>query len=67
MKTVLIVTLMIMGQEKPTQNAMEMTTLEVCETEAHQFMTHKFADEVQSKIVFRSAACAQAQSAGKDT
>ncbi len=58
MKTILIVTLLFLGQEKPTQQAGEMADLKTCEVEAHEFMTHQFADEVQSKIVFRSAACA---------
>lgn len=58
MKVLLIVTLMLMGQEKPAQQAGEMKDLKTCEVEAHKFMTHKFADEVQSKIKFRSAACA---------
>ncbi len=66
MKVILIVTLMIMGQEKPTQNAMEMKDLKQCEIQAHGFMTHKFPDEVQSKIKFRSAACAFAMP-GQDT
>ncbi len=66
MKTILIVTLMLMGQEKPTQNAKEETTLQECEIEAHGFMTHEFPVEVQSRITFRSAACAQALP-GKDT
>ncbi len=60
MKTVLIVTLLFLGQEKPTQQAGELPDLATCEVEAHGFMTHKFADEVESKIVFRSAACALA-------
>ncbi len=58
MKVVLIVTLMIMGQDKPTQQAGELPDLATCEVEAHHFMTHEFPAEVQSKIVFRSAACA---------
>ncbi len=59
MKTILVVTLMLLGQEKPTQNTAEMTNLKVCEGEAHGYMTHKFPAEVERKIVFRSAACAQ--------
>ena len=58
MKVILIVTLMFMGQEKPTQQGGEMKDLKTCEIKAHKFMTHKFADEVQSRITFRSAACA---------
>ncbi len=58
MKVLLIVTLMLMGQEKPTQNAMEMKDLKQCEIQAHGFMTHKFPAEVQDRITFRSAACA---------
>ena len=65
-KVILIVTLMLMGQEKPAQNAKEETTLKQCEIEAHQFMTHKFPDEINSRIVFRSAACALTIP-GKDT
>ncbi len=66
MKTILIVTLMLMGQEKPAQQAGEQKDLKTCEVEAHKFMTHKFPDEVNSKIVFRSAACALAVP-GQDT
>ena len=65
MKVILIVTLMLMGQEKPAQNVKEETTLKQCEIEAHQFMTHEFPKEMKSKIVFRSAACALALP-GKD-
>ncbi len=60
MKTILIVTLLLMGQEKPAQQAGELKDLKTCEVEAHKFMTHKFPDEISSKIVFRSAACALA-------
>jgi hypothetical protein len=63
-KVILIVTLMLMGQEKPAQRAAEIKDLKTCEVEAHKFMTHKFPDEV-GKIVFRSAACAYALP-GKD-
>ncbi len=66
MKTILIVTLMLLGQEKPAQQAGEVKDLKTCEVEAHKFMLHKFPDEVQSKIMFRSAACALAIP-GKDT
>ena len=66
MKVILIVTLMLLGQEKPAQQAGEMKDLKTCEVEAHKFMTHKFAEEVQSKITFRSAACAYTIP-GKDT
>ena len=66
MKVLLIVTLMLMGQEKPAQQAGEMKDLKTCEVEAHKFMTHKFADEVQGKITLRSAACVYA-TPGKDT
>ena len=66
MKVILIVTLMLLGQEKPAQQAGEMKDLKTCEVEAHKFMTHKFAEEVQSKIAFRSAACAYTIP-GKDT
>ncbi len=67
MKTILIITLLLMGQQdKPTQQALDMKDLKQCETEAHKFMTHKFPDEVQSRIVFRSAACAFGLP-GKDT
>ena len=65
MKIILIVTLMLMGQEKPAQRGEEMKDLKTCEVEAHKFMTHKFADDVQARIVFRSAACAFAMP-GKD-
>ncbi len=57
-KIMLIVTLVLMGQEKPLQQAGEQKDLKTCESEAHKFLTHKFADEVQSRVVFRSAACA---------
>ena len=66
MKTILIITLMLMGQEKPTQQALDMKDLKQCESEAHSFMTHKFPAEVQSRITFRSAACALTLP-GKDT
>ncbi len=58
MKTVLIVTLMFAGQPHPQQHVEPMNDLQTCETQAHEFLTHKFADEVQKKLVFRSAACA---------
>ncbi len=58
LKTILVITLLLMGQEKPTQNAAEMKDLKQCEVEAHKFMVHKFPDEVQNRITFRSAACA---------
>ncbi len=67
MKTILVVTLMLMGQERPVQNTAEMKDLAQCEVQAHEFMTHKFADDVQGKITFRSAACAAVPPDGKDT
>ena len=66
MKTILIGTLMLMGQEKPAQQAGEQKDLKTCEVEAHKFMLHKFPDEGNSRIVFRSAACALGLP-GKDT
>ena len=57
MKIILIVTLLFLNQDKPAQQAGEMKDLKTCEIEAHKFMTHKFAKEVEEKIKFRSAAC----------
>ena len=57
MKIILVVTLLLLGQEKPAQQAGEMKDLKTCEAEAHKFLTHKFAKEVEDKIKFRSAAC----------
>lgn len=57
MKIILVVTLLLLGQEKPAQQAGEMKDLKTCEAEAHKFMTHKFTKEMEDRIKFRSAAC----------
>ncbi len=67
LKTMLIITLFLMGQEAPTQQAADMKDLKQCEVEAHKFMLHQFPDEVQKRIIFRSAACAVGTPPGKDT
>ena len=58
MKVILILTALLMGEEKPHQQAGEMKDLKTCEATAHKFLTEKIPSELKSKIVFRSAACA---------
>lgn len=57
MKVVLLLTLILVGQEKPAQQAVEMKDLKTCEAEVHRFLTHKLPDEVRSKLVVMGAGC----------
>ncbi len=60
MTVILIVTFILLGSDKPTMQKGEMPDLQTCEVEAHKFMVHEFVEDVQNRIIFRSAACAMA-------
>ena len=57
MKIILLLTLALVGQDKPAQQAGEMKDLKTCEAEAHRFLTHKFPAEIESRVIMKSAAC----------